>query len=144
MSLPYLPNEPDEKELLFEKLEPLNESLYQAFKRHWATGTHLTVDESIQRFMGRAVEIVNIPSKPIPEGFKIWILANTGYVLNWLFHAKGDRLRPIDLDDFWTDNLGFLKTQAVVLDLVTQQGVLGGFYHIIWLDNLFTSARLLR
>lgn len=144
VSLPHLPNEPDEKESLFEKLEPLNESLRQAFKRHWATGTHLAVDESIQRFMGRAVEIVNIPSKPTPEGFKIWILANAGYVLDWLYHAKGDRLGPIDLDDFWTDNLGFSKTQAVVLDLVTQQGVLGGFHHIIWLDNLFTSARLLR
>ena len=48
------------------------------------------------------------------------------------------------MDDFWTDNLGFSKTQAVVLDLITQQGVSGGFQHIIWLDNLFTSARLLR
>jgi len=32
--------------------------------------------------MGRAPEIVNIPSKPIPEGFKIWVLANEGYVLD--------------------------------------------------------------
>jgi len=84
-------------------------------------GTHLAVDESIQRFMGRASEIVNIPSKPTPEGFKIWILANAGYVLDWLY--QGDRLGPIDLDDFWTDNPRFSKTQAVVLDLVTQQGI---------------------
>ena len=94
--------------------------------------------------MGRAKEIVNIPSKPTPEGFKIWLLANAGYVLDWLFHAKGNDLGPVDLDDYWTDNLGFSKTQAVVRDLVTQQGILGGFQHIIWLDNLFTSARLLR
>jgi len=71
-------------------------------------------------------------------------LANAGYVLDWLYHAKGDRLGPIDLDDFWTDDLEFSKTQAVVLDLVTQQGILGGFQYIVWLDNLFTSSRLLR
>ena len=50
----------------------------------------------------------------------------------------------MDLDDFWTEDLGFSKTQAVVLDLVTQNSISGGFQHVIWLDNLFTSARLLR
>ena len=94
--------------------------------------------------MGRAKEIVNIPSKPIPEGFKIWVLANSSYILDWLYHAKGDRLGPVDLDDFWTKDLGFSNTQAVVLDLVKQYGILDNYQHIIWLDNLFTSARLLR
>ena len=94
--------------------------------------------------MGRSKEIVNIPSKPTPEGFKIWVLANAGYVLDWLYHAKGDQLGPVDLDDFWTDDLKFSKTQAVVLDLVTQKGILNNFQLVIWLDNLFTSARLLR
>ena len=77
--------------------------------------------------MGRASETVNIPTKPIPEGFKIWVLANGGYVLDWLYYAKGDRLGPIDLDDFWTEDLGFSKTQAIVLDLVKQQGILNNF-----------------
>ena len=39
--------------------------------------------------MGRAQEIVNISSKLTPEGFKIWVLANKGYVLDWLYHARG-------------------------------------------------------
>ena len=93
-------------------------------------------------FIGRANEIVNIPSKPTPEGFKIWVLANQGYVLDWLYHGKGT-LGPIDLDPHWTKFLGFLKTQAVVLDLVNQEGINRLFKYIIWMDNLFTSARLL-
>ena len=32
----------------------------------------------------------------------------------------------------------------MVLDLVKQQGILDSFQHIVWLDNLFTSSRLLR
>ncbi len=132
-----------ERETPFEKLEPLSEHLRQTFKSYWKTGTHLAVDETIQRFMGRAQETVNIPSKPEPEGFKIWVLANQGYVLDWLYHAKGDVNGPVDLDDFWTDHKGFTKTQAVVLDLATQEGISTEYAHVIWLDNLFTSARLL-
>ena len=143
ISKPQLPQE-TQRESPFQKLEPLNKQLRQRFKQYWKAGTHLAVDKKIQRFIGRSKEIVNIPSKPTPEGFKIWVLANTGYVLDWLYHAKGDSQGPIDLDDFWTEDLGFSKTQAVVLDLVTQFGIAGDLQHIIWLDNLFTSARLLR
>jgi hypothetical protein len=32
--------------------------------------------------MGRIPEIVNIPSKLTPKGFKIWVLANEGYILD--------------------------------------------------------------
>ena len=70
-------------------------------------------------------------------------MANAGYVLDWLFHAKGDKLGPVDLDEVWTKNEGFSKTQAVVLDLLTQQGIDDNNKHVVWLDNLFTSARLL-
>lgn len=87
--------------------------------------------------MGRTKETVNLPSKPIPKGFKI------GYVLDWLYHAKSDDRGPVDLNDFWTDDKGFSKTQAVVLDLLSQDGISKDFCHTIWLDNLFTSARLL-
>ena len=69
--------------------------------------------------MGRAPEIVNIPSKPTPEGFKIWILANEGYVLNQLQHARGNNGGLVDLNKHFTKEEGFSKTQAVVLDLLT-------------------------
>jgi hypothetical protein len=34
--------------------------------------------------MGRAPKIGNILSKLILEGFKIWILANKGYILDFI------------------------------------------------------------
>ena len=94
--------------------------------------------------MGRAKEIVNIPNKPTPEDFKIWVLANQGYVLDWRYHAKGQRKEegPQGLNDTWTNDLGFNRTQAVVLDLVTQEGIARDHFHILWLDNLFSSSRL--
>lgn len=68
----------------FEKINWLSERLRHSCMQLWIPGTHLAVVESIVRFLGRASETVNIPSKPTPEGFKIWILANQGYVLDWL------------------------------------------------------------
>ena len=66
-------------------------------------------------------------------------------MLDWIYHAKGASKHngPQDLDDFWTDNLGFSRTQAVILDLVTQDSIAHDYSHIIWLNNLFTSSRLL-
>ena len=68
-------------------------------------GTHLNVDDTIERFMGRLADTVNIPSRPVLEGYKILVLANCGYVLDWLYHAKIKG--PIDLDDFWTKWCGY-------------------------------------
>ena len=110
------------------------------FKEYWLIGTHLSVDETIERFIGQSAEIVNIPSKPTPEGFKIRVLANQGYILDWLHHVKGEG--PWDLDSFFTKDLGFLNTQAVVLDLINQEGIPNGNRCIVWLDNLFPSVRL--
>jgi len=60
--------------------------------------------------MGRASEVVNILLKLTPKGFKIWVLANKGYALNWLWYAKGDKKGLVDLDTTFTKEEGFLKT----------------------------------
>ena len=98
--------------------------------------------------MGRAPEIINIPSKPTPEGFKIWVLANKGYILDFMWHAKGNKKGLVNLDESFI-NEGFLKTQAVVLDLLLQRDAKTGerLYlpkkHVVWLNNLFISVKLL-
>ena len=133
----------------FDRVAELAEHLRLTCRKLYNPGTHLAVDETIERFTGRASEIVNIPTKPTPEGFKIWVLANKGYILNQLWHARGDKGGPVDLDETFTKEEGFSKTQAVVLDLLTQRDAESNepLYlpgkHIVWLDNLFTSVKLL-
>ena len=98
--------------------------------------------------MGRAPEVVNIPSKPTPEGFKIWVLANKGYILDFIQHAKGNRKGPVNLDKSFIEE-GFSKTQAVVLNLLlqkdadTNERLYPPRKHVVWLNNLFTSVKLL-
>lgn len=114
----------------YERLEPLNDHLRDAFKKYWQPGTHLAVDETIQPFMGRSSDTVNIPTKPETEGFKVWLLANGGYVMDWMYHLKGNA-GPVDLDEYFTKKLGFSKTQAVVLDLLNQAVISDKLNHII-------------
>ena len=47
---------------------------------------------------------------------------------------KRREIGPYDLDNFWSNDLGFSKTQAVVLDLVKQQGISDKSTH--YLDGL--------
>ncbi|KAI4280305.1 MAG: hypothetical protein L6R38_004555 [Xanthoria sp. 2 TBL-2021] len=118
------PHEGAERQNFFEQLEPLSENPGFLFKRYWERGIHVAVDETIQRFTGRTEETVNIPSKPVPEGFKI-------------------RNRPVDLDNHWLKELGFSKTPAVILDLLAQDNLSPEDACVVWLDNLFTEAILL-
>ena len=49
------------------------------------------------------------------------MIANQGYILGWLWHAKGDGEGPVDLNKYWIKEEGFLKVQAVVLNLLIQE-----------------------
>jgi len=134
----------------FERIWELSEYVRPLCRKFYQPGINLAVDEIIERFTGRAPKIVNIPTKPTLEGFKIWVLGDQGYVLDWMFHAKGNKKGPYDLDKYWYEEEGFLKTQAVVLDFLTQRDVETNkrLYppskHVVWLNNLFISVRLLQ
>ena len=133
----------------FQRVEDLSEYLRLRCRKFYGPGIYLAVDEVIERFTGYTNEIINIPTKPTPEGYKIWILGNQGYVLDWLFHAKGVSKGPYDIDEYFIKEEGFTKTEAVVLDLLlqeddeTKQRLYPPHRHVVQLNNLFTSIKLL-
>lgn len=101
----------------------------------------------MKRFTGRANETTTIPTKPIPTGYKIWVVAQYGYFLQWVFHAKGsgpnDGPQGVKVPAALGGNKygkGGNKTQAVVVHLLEQ---LPPQRYIVYLDNLFTSNALL-
>jgi len=133
----------DDKVRPHQKVDPLWKLLSSSFQRYWKPSRDLAIDECIEAFTGRTADIVNIPTKPTPIGFKIWVLADQGYVLDLLWHVRGDGKDqgPQGLRTTWKEQ-GFSKTQAVVLELITRIPN-GGKRHTVWLDNLFTSSKLL-
>ena len=64
-------------------MDPIIFILRQKSVFNWISNTNITVDEVMIKFEGRTSQKVTIPGKPIPTGFKIFALADSGYIYNW-------------------------------------------------------------
>ena len=115
-----------------------NEHFRVFFKLYWNIDIHLIVDKCIQRFMNRFDVIVHISSKSKSENYKIWILINDEYVLNWLYHVKNDR-NFVNLNTIYIKEWKFFKTQIVCFDLLQQESIFDDYNCVLWMNNLFIS-----
>ncbi|KAM5348423.1 hypothetical protein ACJ41O_008247 [Fusarium nematophilum] len=61
-------------------------------------GSHLAVDECIIRFTGRSNETTLVKGKPTPLGFKIWVIAQKGFFISWLWHDPGAKYGPVGVE----------------------------------------------
>lgn len=52
-------------------------------------GLNVSIDECMIRYTGRSKETTVVKTKPIPRGFKMWVVAQGGYFLRWLPHKPG-------------------------------------------------------
>jgi hypothetical protein len=62
------------------KLSPLFEHLRTQFKAFCMPSQNVSVDEMMKAFTGRLAHTVKINNKSISEGYKVWALADYGYV----------------------------------------------------------------
>ena len=98
-------------------------------------------------FEGRSFDTLVIPGKPIDEGYKVWVMAQKGYFLSWIFHRKGtikDKGKRGPLGPYKVSQpkaLGTNNSLAVVAELAERLPTKG---HIFYFDNLFTNTKLLR
>jgi hypothetical protein len=124
----------------------LNDHFQRVNLEVWNPGKDIAVDEIMVRFEGQSMYATTIPNKPIPTGFKVWGIAQRGFLLVWNFHVPGDKggpvgvKTPVELGGTRREGKGGNKTQAVALSLVKRLPKKP--YHL-WMDNLFTSTRFL-
>jgi hypothetical protein len=105
----------------------------------WTPATNVAIDEAMVAFLGRAKETLQILNKPISEGFKLWVVAQRGYFLQWVFHMPGVNGGPVGVPKMEPLN----PTQSVVPFLMKKlPNWEEGRYHV-FMDNLFTSTPLL-
>lgn len=115
----------------------------------WTPGRDLAIDEAMCPFTGRSFDTVVIKNKPIPHAYKVWVEAQWGYFLAWTFHRKGklkdkskkggSTLGPYNIPH--PKALGDNSSAAVVAYLSSLLSTQGNIYY---LDNLFTSTKLLK
>ncbi|KZL82901.1 hypothetical protein CI238_11996 [Colletotrichum incanum] len=130
---------------IYRKVNQWSVHIQETGDSFYILGSELAVDEDMVRFTGRSLETTTIPTKPTPTGFKIWILAQSGYCLRWLWHVHGKgphglvpQARPLPGSEAGP---GLIPTQRVVTTLVAL--LPAAIYHV-FLDNLFASVRLFR
>ena len=101
----------------------------------------MAVDESICRFQGRSYKTTCIPKKPIPIGYKVWVIAQIGYFFQWIQHENGRAKGPVRVKTPQElggskNGKGGNKTAALVPHLLSK---LPPCKYIVYLDNLFVS-----
>jgi hypothetical protein len=117
----------------------------------WKPGRDLAVDEIIVRFEGRSKDTTTVPNKPTPTGYKVWGVAQRGFLIVWNWHTPGIKNGPVgvrtprELGGTKKEGKGGNKTQAVVLHLLNRlpKPPQGSGYHV-YLDNLFVSTRFVQ
>ena len=70
----------EEEQLWWSKLEPLISTFRTACQTYLIPGTNVAIDEIMVRFHGRSSHTCKMPNKPIKQGYKIFALADDGYV----------------------------------------------------------------
>ncbi|KAJ0168052.1 PiggyBac transposable element-derived protein 4 [Colletotrichum tanaceti] len=132
---------------VYKQVNEWSAHIQETGDRFLRPGSDLTVDEAMVRFTGRSMETTTIPTKPIPQGFKVWVLAQKGYCLRWLWHVHGDgpyglvpQARPAAGDQA-ARKTALTPTQLVVTSLLALLPL--ATYHV-FLDNLFASVKLFR
>ena len=101
-------------------------------------------------FEGKAYEITTIPGKPILIDFKIWVIAQSGYFLQWVSHTKrksGGLVRVRIPPELRGSRIGKgqagNKTAAVIPYLLNLLPDPPFGRSTVYLDNLFVSDTLL-
>ncbi len=143
---------PHTKKPYWDKYGKILPYLREKCQFYWETGDRITVDEVMIRFEGRSSGITTIPGKPVPTGFKIFALAEDGYIINFEFTAPGT-LEGEETEDILARVVEVIEkgistklsnTQAVVERLISilYRFIAPGYSYHLYLDNLFVSWKL--
>lgn len=109
----------------FSSVRSFIASLNHSFPQHWQPGRHLALDESMVSFRGRSDIKRFVPGKPHPHGYKIWVLANENYMLQFQLYQGKAAAGP--------------SIHDMVMELTSWYR---NSHHVLYIDTLFTSPTL--
>jgi hypothetical protein len=125
-------NDPNNK-IWWYKVEPLASSLQATFQQYYSPSSSVSIDELMIRCFGRSSHTYKMPNKPIKQGYKVYGIADHGYIYSWVWSSKVFGIEDIPLYDDLTN------TGALVRSLVA---TLPRTSITIYMDNYFTSVPL--
>ena len=120
---------PEAKTNKLHKIQSFHTMLESSWRRYYAVGRDLTIDEAIISYSGRLSFLQFVKGKPTRWGIKAFLLASsdTGYVYKMKVYAGKEQEKS---------NIKQL-VETMVDDLEANS-------HILYTDNYYTSIELLR
>ena len=123
--------------LWWYKVEPLVGRFRQACTQYYQPSDSVAIDESVIRCFGRSFHTYKLPNKPIPQGYKLYALADRGYIWYWFFASRAKSTVEVIKEENLT------MTGSMVLELLQKLPPEPGRY-TVYLDNYFTSINLFK
>jgi hypothetical protein len=144
---------------VFQAAEEWSDHIQKVSAALFQPGSHLAVDECMVRYTGRSTATTLVKEKPTPLGFKIWVIAQAGFFIQWLWHYKGSNYGAISRESRRKEGgynpsekreqagnkeasfLPLSNTSGVVLSLC--KSLPTQTYHV-FVENLFSTPPLFR
>jgi len=142
----------------FQAAEPWSDLIQKVSAQLYLPGNNVTVDECMVPFTGRSKDTTLVKNKPTPIGFKVWVIAQNGLFIRWLWHMKASPYTAIIVElpkkkpaakpqqgkkrkGRPKETVALSNTAGVVIHLVNM--LPKQTYHV-FMDNLFSSPNLFR
>lgn len=129
---------PPEMRSFGRKVLPFFDELFRNFRKYVTPGSHVSIDETMVRFSGRSIHTYTIKAKPIPEGYKLYILSLAGgYIWAYVLMSRSDKSAVQHLI------VGDLSiTESAVLHLCLTLPRANNEIYFTFMDNFFSTPRL--
>lgn len=128
--------EEDTRSDKFFKVRPMIDVLLRNCMANFDPGCDVAYDEATIGYSGRTDLIVRTKHKKVPSGLQAWCLCDSETSYVWWFEFCKDTLAHQG------DLPGLSKTHAALYR--ASQALVSGNWHIIYLDNLFTTPKMAR
>jgi len=117
------------------KVREIMDKMMQRMRRAWTAGKHVTIDESMIKYMGRAISFVQyMPLKPIKHGIKVFCVccAFTAFLLGFEVYLGKENIHC-------NEDRSVL---GIVDRLIVENGLTSARGRVLYTDNWYTSVDL--
>ena len=90
------PEVSEDKENWWWKLEPMLSTFRTACQHCLIPGTEVAIDEIMVRFHDRSGDTCKMPNKPIKQGYKIFALADDGYIWHFQLSSRWHGIEELE------------------------------------------------
>ena len=133
-----IPADDDENidEFWWWRLELMLSTFRDWCQRYFILGSAVSIDEIIVRFYGRSADTFKMPGKPIKQGYKIFALAQDGYIWHFQLASKQHGIAELEKVNELT------ATSSMVFQMAQLLPKFLNAHFVIYMDNYFTSIPL--